>query len=290
MDQWEQWAKNIAGASGFDSGNIYQNYATAGVVDAAPEAITGKKAAIDADIQERARKEGIAAAEAKRQLEEERKKEAEDPSKAQMKLRPDGLGYNFFDGAGKQIGINQFSMITGKRPDEILADSANPRDQKFVQDYRAMREISNAWVNGDTETLAKYRQADPAKFNELVTKYKSPGEMVGAFTQFYSDYYGNTQGRQDEGTPRFSPGDPRGGESVYGPDRSVSLMDPTNGKRNLGAASFEQTLQPVEFQQPQGNWFQKLNPFSGYKDEVKRYEERLAQNPWMAYYQSLSGR
>ena len=287
MDQWEQWANNIRQASGLASGNIYQNYANAGTINASPAAITGRKAAIQADIEETQRKEGIAAGEKKRQLEEERKLEAEDPSKAQMKLRPDGMGYNFFDGAGNQININQFSMLTGKRPDEILADSANPRDQQFVRDYNAMREISNAWVNGDTETLARYRQADPEKFNELVSKYKSPAEMVGAFTSYYSDYYGNAQS-QDRG--RFSPGDPRSGDNVYGPNRSMSIIDPISGKRNLGPATLEQTMTPVLPTQPQGNWFEKINPFSGYKDEVKRYEEQLKNNPWLAYYQALQGR
>lgn len=289
MDEWEKFAQAIRGSSGINSGNIYQNYANAGVINASPAQFVGKQKAIQAGIEETQRKESQAIAEKQKDLERQRELDAKDPNKAMMKIREDGVGYDFFDGTGKQININDFSMLTGKRPDELLADSNNPRDQQFVADYNAMRNISNAWVNGDTETLAAYRQADPEKFNELVSKYKSPAEMVSAFTEFYQDYYGPGES-QDR--PRFSPGDPRSGENVYGPDRSITLMDPNNSKRALGAPTLQQTLAPnAAGEAPRDlNWFEKINPFSGMKDEKKRYEERLKQNPWMAYHNALYGR
>ena len=286
---WEKAAAAIRGTSGINSGNIYQNYANAGVINASPAQFVGKQKAVQAGIEETQRKEGAALEEKRKELERQRELDAKDPNKAMMKIREDGIGYDFFDGTGKQININTFSQLTGKRPDELLADSNNPRDQQFVADYNAMRTISSAWVNGDTETLAAYRQADPEKFNELVSKYKSPAEMVRAFTEFYPDYYsvGESADRN-----RFSPGDPRSGDNVYGPDRSVTLMDPNNSKRALGAPTLQQTLSPNDAGQAprELNLFERLNPWSGMKDERARYEEKLKQNPWSAYHSALYGR
>lgn len=272
MDQWEQWANNIRQASGMGSGNIYQDYAVAGRVNASPAAITGRKAAIDADNEERKRKEEQAIAAKNKELEEKVKADATDPSKAQMRLNPDGKGYFFLDGTGKQININQYSMLTGKRPDEILENSADPRDQQFVQDYRTMRDISNAWVNGDNATLAKYRQADPEKFNQLVNNYKSPAEMVNAFVSYYDDYYGSG-GSKDRTT--FSPSPGAGAEDIK------------IGKRNFGAPTMDQTMAPIEQKPRDLNFWEKLNPFAGQRDELKRYEERKRANPWSSYFDAL---
>ena len=56
-DQWEQWASNIRQANGLDSGNIYQNYANAGVINAAPATATAARAGIQAQIDETNRRE-----------------------------------------------------------------------------------------------------------------------------------------------------------------------------------------------------------------------------------------
>lgn len=292
---WDEWAKNITGAAGADSGNIYQNYANLGVVNAAPQQSAGRKAVIQADIDDRKRREDAAIGEAKKGLDDQYEKDKTDPGKAKMVMRPDRSGYDFYNGAGERLNINDFSLLVGKRPDELLADSDNPRDQKFVSDYNTMRTLSNAWVNGDTETLAKYRQADPAKFNELVTKYKNPSDMVRGFMDYYTDYYSTSNNKQTADTPRFSPGDPRGGESVYGQDRSVSLTDPYNSKVMLGAPNLQQTLTPVTTMKPEkpggiGGWFEDKNPWSDYNRKLKEFEEAQKANPWSAYYSSLMGR
>lgn len=273
---FEEFAKNIMAANG-SGGDIYRNY-NAVKYNASPASVAGKKAGAQADIDEINRRNSLEEKNARESIEKKEKDDAADPSKASMKLKPDGKGYLFYDGAGNMLNINQFSMLTGKRPDELLADSDDPRDQKFVDDYRTMKSISNAWVNGDNETLQKFRAADPEKFNQLVSRYKTPSDMVRAFTDYYSDYYGKTQGKQGNAA-RFSTG------VVAGPG------DSPQGKaiaKGLASSPLEQTLAPINTSQPRPlTGMERFNPFAGQRDALKRYEEEQKSNPWLKYYNYL---
>lgn len=297
MDEWEKYARAIEGANGLNSGNIYQNYANAGVIDASGAKSTGKKAAIQASIDETRRREGIEAANKRKAIEEQREADKTDPSKAYMKLGDDGK-YRYYNGNGEALNINQFSLLTGKRPDEILADSENPADQKFVSDYQTMKQFANAWVNGDNETLKKFREADPEKYNQLISTYKSPAEMVAGFRNYYSDYYGNTEDKQTDAA-KFSL------SSVAG------VGDDPRGKALKGAlagSDLKTTLTPIDMNIPKepdfwgktkdtaGTW----GPLAlvgggslwGKSEEQKKweeYQERLKNNPWYQYNSYLTG-
>lgn len=298
MDEWERYARAIEGSSGTDSGNIYQNYANAGVINASPAQFTGRKAAVQAQNEETQRREGAQAAAAKQKLDEQRENDKVDPSKAYMKLGEDGK-YRYYNGVGEQMNINQFSLLTGKRPDEILADSENPADQKFVSDYQTMKQFANAWVNGDNATLQKFREADPEKYNQLISTYKTPADMVSGFRQYYSDYYGNTSTNQEK-APRFG----MSSVSAIGDDPRGKAV-----KAAVGSSSLDQTLAPIQYnEQPsQPNFIENLfhgaatygpgaivggGTLWGKSDEQKAwedYQDRLKTNPWMQYNNYLRG-
>lgn len=300
MDEWEQYAQAIRGSSGIDSGNIYQNYANAGVINASPAQFAGREAAIRADNEERARKENLAIEQKKKAMEEEFEASKKDPSKAYMELGEDGR-YRYYNGAGEMLNINQFSLLTGKRPDEILADSENPADQKFVSDYKTMKEFANAWVNGDNATLQKFREADPEKYNQLISTYKTPAEMVKGFRDYYTDYYGEKAGTgaQDKA-------------DRFGLSSKNAIGDDTKGKAlrtSVTGSTLDQTLAPITYnEQPsQPNFLQNLwhgateygpgalvggGTLWGKSNEQKAwedYQERLKTNPWMQYNNYLRG-
>lgn len=300
---WEQAAAAIRGANGLDSGNIYQNYANAGVINASPAQFVGRQKSIQADVEEKQRQEAIQAEQAKQKLDAQREADKTDPSKAYMKLGEDGK-YRYYNGTGEQLNINQFSLLTGKRPDEILADSENPADQKFVQDYQTMKTFANAWVNGDNDTLKRLRASDPEKYNELITKYKSPAEMVSAFRNYYSDYYGNTTNANNEKAAAFTSGN-------FNPkfDFSPSAND-AKGKAvaNLMAGStLQQTLSPQKetatdpgFWNNAGYSISKYGPLAlfgggslwGKSDQQtawEKYQEERKKDPWLAYNSYLAG-
>ncbi len=298
MDEWEQYAQAIRGSSGIDSGNIYQNYANAGVINASPAQFEGRKMAIKADNDERARKESIAIEQARKKQEEDFELSKKDPGKAYMELGEDGR-YKYFNGAGEMLNINQFSLLTGKRPDEILADSENPDDQKFVSDYTTMKQFANAWVNGDNATLQKFREADPEKYNQLISTYKTPAEMVKGFRDYYTDYYGDTN-QANQKTDRFS----MASKSGIGDDAKGKAL-----KAAVGASPLEQTLTPIQYnEQPKdpgflgnassaiathgpmallggGSLWGKSKEQQAWED----YQERLKTNPWMQYNNYLRG-
>ncbi len=294
---WEKAAAAIRGANGLDSGNMYQNYANAGVINASPAQFVGRQESIQADIDEKQRQEAAA----KKKLDDQRENDRTDPSKAYMKLGEDGK-YRYYNGVGDQMNINQFSLLTGKRPDELLQDSENPADQKFVQDYQTMKMFANAWVNGDNDTLKRLRASDPEKYNEMITKYKSPDEMVSAFRNYYSDYYGNTQDANNQSQARFT--------SVnfnpkfdFSPDKTDA-----SGKavaKLMGGSTLDQTLSPTQvapndpgFWNNAGHAITKWGPLAvfgggslwGKSQEEQAwedYQKKLKTDPWMAYNKYL---
>lgn len=258
---YEEFAEALSAANELGGGNIYQDYARAGRINMSPNAVAAPRARAEVTV-DAAKKEN------------ESKKKAN----ARAVLLPNNEGYAFLDGDGNRIGINQFSLLTGQRPDQILKDSPNPKDQKFVQDYTTMTTFTNAWVNGDQETLAKMRAADPEKFNALISNYQSPGEVVKAFTDYWSDYYRPGAAKQDSATPSFSP-------------RPMQQPIDQQTADTLAASSLDQILTPMTNPAPpralQG--LEKINPFAGQRDEINRYQTYLKQNPWFQYQNSLMG-
>lgn len=202
---------------------------------------------------------------------------AKDASKAQMVLLPNNGGYAFYDGTGKRISINDFSMLTGKRPDEILGNSPNPVDQKFVQDYKTLTAFTNAWVNGDKQTLAKMREADPKTFNTLISNYKSPGEVIKGFTDHWSSYYSPNGQTQNSATPAFAP------QAINSPDKTITGP--------LESAPLSSVLTPMgnNAPPPKPNFLENLDPFSGTKKKYNDYQGYLKSNPWFAYQSALNG-
>lgn len=271
---FDEFAKAITGANGTGD-NIYRNY-SAYKVNASPASVAGPKAGAQAGIDEQNRQNAAAEAKVAADADAQRKADEQDASKAQMIMKPDHSGYTFYDGTGKQLNINQFSLLTGKRPDEILADSDNPRDQQFVNDYKTMKAISNAWVNGDNATLQKYRAADPQKFNTIVSQYKTPGDMVKGFMSYYSDFYGDGNGSNRPAGQTFSP------NNITAPSKQQT--------KQLGSTNLQQTLAPAPTAAPPKLGFlDTVNPFSGQRDALNRWKKQQASNPWYGYQSSLMG-
>lgn len=261
--------------SGTDPNSIYGVYSNAlSGTDHTGANFTGASAAVGAKNDDIATNNAQAAA----KIEGQRAQDASDPGKAQMVLLPNNGGYAFYDGAGNQLNINQYSLLTGKRPDEILADSPVAKDQKFVQDYKTLMALSNAWVNGDTQTLQKLRAADPKKFNSLISTYKSPADMVKAFTDHWSDYYSTPTNAQNSGTSSFSP------QQIASPTKDESTA--------LGGTNLAQVLTPdaLPTSAPNESLIDKLNPFSSAHQAVNTYKKAVQANPWFAYQQSLYGK
>lgn len=91
--------------------------------------------------------------------------DAQDPSKFQQVAKDDG-GYGFYDGAGNEISAFEFARATGKSPADVLAQSQNPIDIGFNQDYKQLQDYLNAKANSKNDQTA----ADTAKNIEAIVK------------------------------------------------------------------------------------------------------------------------
>lgn len=258
-----------------DPNNIYANYATALHGDPSdPNQFAGNVAQAKGKIDDIVQSNAAT---------------ADDPSKAKQVLLPNNQGYAFYDGAGKQISINDYSLLTGKRPDELLADSASPKDQKFVQDYKTLMEFTSAWVNGDKDTLTKLKASDPDQFNNLVKNYKSPSDVINAFTQHWSDYYNPAPNANSQSTS----------SSNFAPSANLNIP----GSKNLGVldqtplSSVLSGNSPAPVAEPTVKahiWDKLLNPGRYHQaqqqtQQFQKYQTALSSNPWAAYQGTLAG-
>lgn len=265
-DQYQDWTNQLVGEEGANSGNIFQNAARLGNANASQSSVAGNVAQANENIDQVKQSNAAAAQSA-----------ATDPSKAQMQLLPNNQGYAFYDGAGNRISINQYSLLVGKTPAQLLQDSSDPADQQFVQDYNTLQKFTNAWANGDTKTLAQMKATDPDTFNNLISTYKSPAALISAFTQHYSNYYGtNISNNQNPQSSNFI-------SDKLAPNNLVSLSSTTGQK--LATSTLPQILNTSTEAAPSvgpNNIASKL-PWTNSHKTVQSYEQYLKGDPWAQY-------
>lgn len=127
------------------------------------------------------------AAEAARQAQMQKIKDKLDPNKYRAeKDREDG-GYSFYDPEGNQIGIDRFSAVTGLDPAKILANSDNPFDLQYVNDYQNTRDLVTAIQNGDVDTINAFK-AENAELGKM-----KPEDLMRQLIKKYPHIYGNGQ-------------------------------------------------------------------------------------------------
>jgi len=124
--------------------------------------------------------------------EEKRKAAMLDPNRYSQIPKEDG-GYTFLDPTGKEISAHDYARVTGKSVDNILADSENPIDIGFREDYKNLQDFLSAIQNNDKET----RDSIMAEVPEL-KKFENdiPG-LIKTFQNHYPTVYGlNKDGNQ----------------------------------------------------------------------------------------------
>jgi hypothetical protein len=108
-----------------------------------------------------------------------------DPTKYQ-KLRKDDGGFAFYDPAGNEISIDDYSKRTGQRRAELVADSENPIDQQYLHDYNQLDKVTQALYNNDQMTIQQLTQAKPDMFGGGV----KPQDLMKKLAEQYPHMYG----------------------------------------------------------------------------------------------------
>lgn len=125
---------------------------------------------------------------------------AQDPSKYQRIQKQDG-GYQFLDGAGHEISAAQYASAVGASPDKVLADSTNPIDIAFQQDYNQLQKYFTDKINSKTDPTAAAEAKtieDKVKENYGIDLAKqNHAQVVQSFVKAYPTVFGlHTTGPQ----------------------------------------------------------------------------------------------
>ena len=207
MDDLKKIAQQFAAAANVAGPSSYipevQAFAQAGSIEdavkrgiGAGSVVAGQKA-----------KEADAADEAARKAAAARIAQKMDPKNFQKVRKADG-GFAFYDPDGKEISINDYASVTGLRRAEILADSENPIDQEYINDYKNMNDLAQAFYNGDQATIKSFTDANP----ELAGR--KPADLMSELIRKYPHMYGRggaggaayQQTLKNRGMQIFNPG------------------------------------------------------------------------------------
>lgn len=114
-------------------------------------------------------------------------KNAGDPSKFQRIGKADG-GFDFLDGAGNPITVQQYAAAKGTSPSKVLANSDNSVDKQYVAHYKLTQSLVEALVNGDAKARDKIFAANPGL--KEATHGLTGQQIVQQFQQAYPQVYG----------------------------------------------------------------------------------------------------
>lgn len=120
-----------------------------------------------------------------------------DPSKYQRIPAQDG-GWNFIAPNGQSISAYDYARVTGKSLTDVLANSSNPIDSGFTQDYNNLQKLLNDVRASGNDTKAKAAVANAIAAQPALKKYQNdiPG-LIQAFQQHYPTVFGgNVSGNQ----------------------------------------------------------------------------------------------
>lgn len=117
------------------------------------------------------------------------------PDKYRIEQRDDG-GYGFYAPDGREVSVSDFAKISGTTPNKILADSQNPIDIGYRQDYQNLQDYIQAKLNSNHDDSAKQqalaiedavRQDSGVDLGKLKIQ-----DVLERFKQAYPTIYGRT--------------------------------------------------------------------------------------------------
>jgi len=120
-------------------------------------------------------------------------KAAQSASNYQVVKRPDG-GFGFYDPSGKEISAADYATATGKNLTDVLKNSDNPIDKRFVQDYNDLNNYQSlkAQSNSDPQAAAKAKAIeDQVKNLYKIDLHKlTGGDVTGELIKNYPTVFG----------------------------------------------------------------------------------------------------
>lgn len=116
----------------------------------------------------------------------------DDPKNFQRTPSEDG-GWNYFDGRGNPISVNDYAKARGERITDALKDSQNPQDTEFLHEYDQTKKLGQVMSSGSQADLDKLYKDNP-DLKDRVDKLgvKTFADYVGLFQKAYPSKFQST--------------------------------------------------------------------------------------------------
>lgn len=174
-----------------------------------------------------------------------------DKSKYTVQQRADG-GYGFYGPDGKEVSAAQYANNTGQKLTDILKDSQNPIDIRYVQDQTNLTKYLQAKAMSKYDkgqaTIAAQIEKDVNSQNYKLPDGRpikigqggiAPTEFISYMQQNYPTIYGNNQDNASgfSGANLFLPGQGTAVGQLGGQSKVNRLNGPNGGSHNVNSAN-----------------------------------------------------
>lgn len=165
-----------------------------------------------------------------------------DKNKYTVQERPDG-GFGFYGPDGKEVTAAQYANNTGQKLTEVLKDSRNPIDVRYVQDQQNLTKYLQAKASSGYDkgqsAIAKQIENDVQKAYGINLGQTNPGQIIQAMQQNYPTIYGPNQGSAPgfSGANTFLPGTGTAIGQLGGQSKVNRLNRGGSGSTNINSAN-----------------------------------------------------
>ncbi len=112
------------------------------------------------------------------------------------RIPKDDGGFAFIDPDGNEISASDFARAVGTSIDKVLADSENPIDVGFIQDYKALKEYTQSKFNkgsSQAQAYAKKVESDVSKQYGVKLGGMTPQSVLETFRKQYPTVFGGNK-------------------------------------------------------------------------------------------------
>jgi hypothetical protein len=174
---------------------------------------------------------------------------ASDPKNYKVQQRADG-GFGFYGPDGKEITAAQYANNTGQKLTDVLKDSQNPIDVRYVQDQKNLTQYlqakSQSKFDPKQAAIAKQIESQVSSTHKINLAKANPQQLIQLMQQNYPTIYGANQGN----APGFSKSstflpNPSGAQSQAEADNPTGFYQPQgSGGSDLGGLTSKKKSQP----------------------------------------------
>lgn len=112
--------------------------------------------------------------------------DAKNDPKNYTKVRNKDGGFDFFDPTGERITVAQYAQVTGDRPTDVLKESDNFYDRKFVEHYNLATDLLRSQVTGDKNEQDKIKKKYPDLYEQV--QNMTPRDIANDLYTAYPEY------------------------------------------------------------------------------------------------------